>query len=238
MNAIEVKNFSLSFGKHLVLSQVDLSVGPRGIHSLLGPSGCGKSTLLLFLAGLLGTPPGLRISGNVKVSQNVRMVFQKPCPFAISIFENVTLALKEKGFRGSELSDRTENALKRAGLWNEIMNRLHESALTLSGGQQQRLCLARSLALEPDLLLLDEPCSSLDPLSNRKIEATLIELSVQTPILIVTHNLAQARRISTQMTLIWNESEGSRVVETGETEVMFRQPKSEIAKDYFSGVLG
>lgn len=238
MNALRMKNFSLSFGSRQVLNQVSLSVGMTGIHSLLGPSGCGKSTLLLYAAGLLRTQSDLKISGELEVTSNVGMVFQKPYPFAISVLENVGLALKEKGYRGSELRDRSELALKQAGLWTEVKDRLNESALKLSGGQQQRLCLARVLALEPNLLLLDEPCSSLDPLSTRTIESTLIELSERTPMLIVTHNLAQARRISSQMTLIWNDSVGSRVLESGSTESLFSQPQSAIARDYFSGALG
>lgn len=238
MNSLEMKNFSLSFGSRKVLNQIDLTVGQTGIHSLLGPSGCGKSTLLLYAAGLLRNQADLKVSGELRVSPQVGMVFQKPYPFAISVLENVALALKEKGFRGSELMDRAQFALSQAGLWGEVKDRLHESALKLSGGQQQRLCLARVLALEPNLLLLDEPCSSLDPLSTRTIESTLIELSERTPMLIVTHNLAQARRISSQMTLIWNDSVGSRVLEKGATESVFRQPGSEIAKDYLSGALG
>lgn len=254
MTQLNVQDLSVWYGDHRVLNRIGFSLPKNRITSLLGPSGSGKSTLLMSLAGLVRGVPGVRLQGTVQWRDHsprsieldplgsrgdaFGVVFQKPMPFPISIFDNVALALKERRVPKLEIQDRVEDALRRANLWKEVHFRLRESALRLSGGQQQRLCLARSLVLEPEVLYLDEPCSSLDPLSTQTVEQTISEISQGTTVLIVTHNLAQARRLSDKVMLLWNEGDGGRLIRAGSPKEVFCEDRNEHASDYLMGRLG
>lgn len=235
-----MEELSVSYGNKVVLSEVSFSLRLNAITSVVGPSGCGKSTLLLALAGLLEGHPSIKIRGLIEgfEREHLGIVFQKPLPFRLSIYENVALALREIITSKRGICDRVEEALTDAGLLSEVKDRLNESALKLSGGQQQRLCLARTLALRPSVLFLDEPCSNLDPISTQLIEQTLLKLSSKTTVLIVTHNLSQARRLSQNVMVLWNTGLGGTIVEKGGTQDIFINPKLEIVRQYFDGFLG
>lgn len=235
-----VKHLSVSYGNKAVLSEVSFSLCLNAITSVVGPSGCGKSTLLLALAGLLEDAPSVHVRGAFEgfEREHLGIVFQKPLPFRLSIYENVALALREITASERDVRHRVEEALTDAGLWSEVRDRLNESALKLSGGQQQRLCLARTLALRPSVLLLDEPCSSLDPISTQGIEQTLLRLSSKTTVLIVTHNLSQARRLSQNVMVLWDTGFGGTIVEKGGVQDIFINPKLEVVRQYFNGFLG
>ncbi|MBK7844632.1 MAG: ATP-binding cassette domain-containing protein [Bdellovibrionales bacterium] len=235
-----VKQLSVSYGSKAVLSEVSFSLCLNAITSVVGPSGCGKSTLLLVLAGLLEDTPSVHVRGAIEgfEREHLGIVFQKPLPFRLSIYENVALALREITTSEMDIRLRVEEALTDAGLWPEVRDRLNESALKLSGGQQQRLCLARTLALRPSVLLLDEPCSSLDPISTQGIEQTLLRLSSKTTVLIVTHNLSQARRLSQNVMVLWDTGFGGTIVEKGGAQDIFINPKIEIVRQYLNGFLG
>ncbi len=241
ISALTVESLSVSFGDIQVLSEINLSLKPRTISSLVGPSGCGKTTFLMAVSGLLKDQEGAKIQGLISTNtgfESVGYVFQKPTPFRLSIFENVALALKERKVTGQHLKNKVRLALEKAGLWAEVSHRLGDLATNLSGGQQQRLCLARALALDPDVLLLDEPCSSLDPMAARKIEETLVQLSKTTTILIVTHNLNQAKRISEHTFVFWNSQSAGRLLEEGPTREIFASSKNPIVHQYLNGFLG
>jgi phosphate transport system ATP-binding protein len=235
-----VKDLSVSYGNKAVLSEVSFSLCLNAITSVVGPSGCGKSTLLLVLAGLHEDTPSVHVRGAIEgfEREHLGIVFQKPLPFRLSIYENVALALREITACERDIRLRVEEALADAGLWPEVRDRLNESALKLSGGQQQRLCLARTLALRPSVLLLDEPCSSLDPISTQGIEQTLMRLSSKTTVLIVTHNLSQARRLSQNVMVLWDTGFGGTIVEMGRVQDIFINPKLEVVRQYFNGFLG
>jgi phosphate transport system ATP-binding protein len=244
------------FGKRKVLENCTLTMEERHVTALIGPSGCGKSTFLRILNRLHEVVAGAQISGKVEldgidiygpsltatqVRSRIGMVFQKPNPFpAMSIEENVLAGLKLSRRSTPDKNALVEESLTRAGLWNEVKDRLKEGGMTLSGGQQQRLCIARSLAVRPQVLLLDEPCSALDPISTRVVEETVKELANEVTIVIVTHNMQQALRVSDRCAffLVEEFGEPGRIVEAGETKQMFESPADERTLAYVTGQFG
>jgi phosphate transport system ATP-binding protein len=253
MTKLETKNLSISYHQKCALSSVSLAFREGRIHALLGPSGCGKSSFLYALNRLHDLDLNAKVSGEVLLDginvyqpridvlalrKRVGLIFQKPNPFPFSISENISFALKEHGAAKSELSGRVEAALVQAALWDEVKDRLQKPALELSGGQQQRLCIARAIALAPEVLLLDEPCASLDPISTAKIEELLSRLKGRYTMIVVTHNLAQARRISERAAFFWCRDGRGELVEEGETTQLFEAPIQPETKDYLQGRLG
>jgi phosphate transport system ATP-binding protein len=245
------------FGSHKVLERVSLSMPPGVVTALIGPSGCGKSTFLRILNRMHETAKGAQLAGEVRLNgqdiyapgvrvtetrNRIGMVFQKPNPFpAMSIAENVVAGLQLTGVRVSraERAATIESCLSRAGLWNEVKDRLAQPGGALSGGQQQRLCIARSLAVKPDILLMDEPCSALDPGSTARIEQTITDLMYEVTIVIVTHNMQQAARVSQQCAFFLAEQGApGGIVEAGATEQMFRDPQDPRTADYVHGRFG
>lgn len=254
-STLSAENISVWFGQRQVLENVNLTFPANQVTALIGPSGCGKSTFLRTLnrmhelipsAGLAGSVylDGADIYGPeadaVDVRINIGMVFQKPNPFpTMSIKENILSGLKLSGRKIDNAEELVETSLRRASIWNEVKDRLSDQALSLSGGQQQRLCIARSLAMNPKVLLMDEPCSALDPGSTRRIEETISELSESMTIVIVTHNMQQAQRVSDQ-TAFFLAEEGvpGGVVEFGRTEDVFNTPIDPRTNDYVNGHFG
>jgi phosphate transport system ATP-binding protein len=254
LDAIEV---SAWFGDTQVLDDVSLTAQPATVTALIGPSGCGKSTFLRILNRMHEAVPGAQMAGEVHLNgediyapghrltdarREIGMVFQKPNPFpAMSISDNVAAGLALTGTKISrgERNDLVEHCLSRAGLWNEVKDRLSRPGSALSGGQQQRLCIARALAVEPQVLLMDEPCSALDPTSTRRIEETISELRTEVTIVIVTHNMQQAARVSQQAAFFLAE-QGSPggIVESGPTDELFNHPADERTSDYVNGRFG
>ena len=254
---LEAKKVSAWFGNHKVLDRVSLEMVTHQVTALIGPSGCGKSTFLRILNRMHESTSSARLAGEVLLNgtdiyaagqrvtetrRRVGMVFQKPNPFpAMSIADNVTAGLRLTGSRvgRGERVDLVERCLSRAGLWAEVKDRLGEPGSALSGGQQQRLCIARSLAVDPDVLLMDEPCSALDPTSTRRIEETIAELAPEVTIVIVTHNMQQAQRVSQQCAFFLAE-QGSPgvIVEAGTTEQVFGRPVDPRTSDYVHGRFG
>jgi phosphate transport system ATP-binding protein len=251
------ENVSAWFGDHKVLHRVNLEMQANQVTSLIGPSGCGKSTFLRILNRMHELVPSASLAGSVRIDgidiyrsdllitdirRRIGMVFQKPNPFpAMSVAENVVSGLKLAGRRLSrgEAQDTVKHCLERAGLWNEVKNRLGDPGGGLSGGQQQRLCIARALAVRPDVLLMDEPCSALDPTSTRRIEETIDELREQVTIVIVTHNMQQAARVSQYCAFfLAAEGEPGVVVEQGTTQKMFFHPEDQRTLDYVTGRFG
>jgi phosphate transport system ATP-binding protein len=251
------ENVSAWFGDHKVLHRVNLEMQANQVTSLIGPSGCGKSTFLRILNRMHELVPSASLAGNVRIDgidiyrsellitdirRRIGMVFQKPNPFpAMSVAENVVAGLKLGGHRlsRSDAQDTVKHCLERAGLWNEVKNRLGNPGGGLSGGQQQRLCIARALAVKPDVLLMDEPCSALDPTSTRRIEETIDELREQVTIVIVTHNMQQAARVSQYCAFfLAAEGEPGVVVEQGTTQKMFFHPEDQRTLDYVTGRFG
>jgi phosphate transport system ATP-binding protein len=247
---INVQHFCLWYGQKQALFDISLPI-PRGrITAMIGPSGCGKSTLLRSVNRLNDLIDNLRISGDMRLNgdsiygrfvdvielrKRMGMVFQKPNPFPMSIFENVVYPLRIDGERDKRvLQEVCERSLKGAALWDEVKDRLHESGLALSGGQQQRLCIARAIAGDPDVLLLDEPCSALDPIATGKIEDLIQELKGVYSILIVTHNMQQAARTSDYTAFMYL----GRVIEYGQTNVLFTNPLVKDTQDYITGRFG
>jgi len=254
---LEAENVSAWFGDHKVLHRVNLEMQANQVTSLIGPSGCGKSTFLRILNRMHELVPSASLAGSVRIDwidiyrsdllitdirRRIGMVFQKPNPFpAMSVAENVVAGLKLAGHRLSrgEAQDTVKHCLERAGLWNEVKNRLGDAGGGLSGGQQQRLCIARALAVKPDVLLMDEPCSALDPTSTRRIEETIDELREQVTIVIVTHNMQQAARVSQYCAFfLAAEGEPGVVVEQGTTQKMFFHPEDQRTLDYVTGRFG
>ncbi|MCI0506497.1 MAG: phosphate ABC transporter ATP-binding protein PstB [Gammaproteobacteria bacterium] len=246
----DVKSLSFWYGENRALSSVSMPVWDRKITALIGPSGCGKSTLLRSFNRMHDLYPGNRYDGEIRlypedrnliemdpglVRLRVGMVFQKPNPFPKSIFENVAAGLRVRGIhRRAVLDERVEKSLKDAALWNEVKDRMHDSAYSLSGGQQQRLCIARALAPQPDLLLLDEPTSALDPIATAKIEDLLTGLRQSVTVIIVTHNMQQAARIS-DLTGYMHMGE---LIEYGDTGELFTNPREKRTSDYITGRFG
>ena len=254
---LEARDVSAWFGTNKVLERVSLSMPPRTVTALIGPSGCGKSTFLRILNRMHESIPAARMAGQVLLNgddiydagvrithtrKRIGMVFQKPNPFpAMSIADNVTAGLKLTGTKvsRSERADLIESCLTRGGLWKEVKDRLDTPGQALSGGQQQRLCIARSLAVSPDVLLMDEPCSALDPTSTRRIEETIGELAPDVTIVIVTHNMQQAARVSQQCAFFLAEQgTPGGIVEAGTTRQIFENPVDPRTADYVNGRFG
>jgi phosphate transport system ATP-binding protein len=243
----------LYYGAYRAVRDVALGIHKSTITAFIGPSGCGKSTVLRSLNRMNDLKRGFRLMGHVRylgkdiygktvdpvaVRRTIGMVFQKPNPFAMSIYRNVTYGLRLNGYRGDQ-QERVEQALRNAALWDEVKDKLHASAFSLSGGQQQRLCIARSIATEPAVLLMDEPCASLDPIATRKIEDLMCELSARYTIAIATHNMQQARRVANNTAFFSvDTSDGTRtgyLVECGETQQLFDQPKEQATQAFVRG---
>jgi phosphate transport system ATP-binding protein len=252
---LESKDINVWFGERHVLKNVSLQFPSNEVTALIGPSGCGKSTFIRTLNRMHELIPGAGLAGSVlldgqdiygeevdptSVRLRVGMVFQKPNPFpTMSIKENVISGLKLSGRKGEITEDLVENSLKRASMWAEVKDRLGEPAISLSGGQQQRLCIARSLAMNPEVLLMDEPCSALDPGSTRRIEETILELKESMSIVIVTHNMQQAQRVADKTAFFLAEDGNpGRVVEFGDTEDVFNKPIDPRTNDYVNGHFG
>ena len=247
---ISAKNLNLWYGDFKALKSISLDVGEKEITALIGPSGCGKSTFLKALNRMNDLVPNVRIEGDVRLRgedifskemqltdlrRRVGMVFQKANPFPMSIYDNITYGPKLHGVHNkAELDELVESSLRGAALWDEVKDRLKKSALGLSGGQQQRLCIARALAVEPEVLLMDEPTSALDPISTSKIEELAMELKEKYTIVIVTHNMQQAVRISDHTAFFLL----GELVEYGETEKLFSQPQDKRTEDYITGRFG
>ena len=250
IGTIEAREFSFWYGKKQALTQIQMAVPPRAVTALIGPSGCGKSTFLRSINRLNDLIPGIRHEGDmcldgqtifdkkmdvVALRQRVGMVFQRWNPFPKSIYENVAYGPRINGTDSREsLDEIVERSLRRAALWEEVKDRLRTSALGLSGGQQQRVCIARALANQPEVLLLDEPASALDPSSTQKIEELLYELKQELTIIIVTHNLQQAARASDHTAFFFM----GRLVEFGATEQIFTRPREDRTEAYITGRFG
>lgn len=251
---IRTESLCIYYDDKLAVRNVSIDVPTGKISAIVGPSGCGKSTFLSALNRMTDLVPNARVTGNVIVDccdiqdsrrspaqlrRCVGMIFQKPNPFPMSIRNNIQLALREHGNRDRlKLDAITQGVLSDVGLWDEVKDRLDDPALQLSGGQQQRLCIARALALKPSVLLMDEPCSALDPIASAKVESLITSLSGQYTILIVTHNLAQARRISDEIAVFWAIDGAGEIIEKGPTATVFDNPTHPTSRAYFDGVAG
>jgi phosphate transport system ATP-binding protein len=244
---MEVKNLNFYYGSTQALKNINMPIYDKKVTALIGPSGCGKTTLLRCLNRMHDLYPNNRYEGEILLDgesifkmdvidlrSKVGMVFQKPTPFPMSIFDNVAFGLRLKGIKGTELKDRVEKALKDAALWDEVKDRLKDSAFSLSGGQQQRLCIARAIAVEPEVLLFDEPTSALDPISTAKIEELIVELKKKITIVIVTHNMQQAARISDFTGFMYL----GELIEFNPTEKIFTKPDKKLTEDYVTGRFG
>ena len=249
MDKLTISNLSLFYGQSQALHDISLAIPERQIMAFIGPSGCGKSTLLKSLNRMNDLVPGCRITGSIcledqDISQGpdvnllrrrVGMVFQKPNPFPMSIYDNIAFGPRTHGIKGKEELDViVEQSLRDAAIWDEVKDRLKKSALGLSGGQQQRLCIARALAVQPEVLLLDESTSALDPISTAKIEDLVIELASKYTVIMVTHNMLQAIRVSTKTAFFLL----GEMVEAGDTDALFTHPKDSRTADYVSGRFG
>jgi phosphate transport system ATP-binding protein len=247
---ILIRQLNLSYGDNHVLHDVNMDIEAQRVTAFIGPSGCGKSTLLRCLNRMNDLIDDVRISGTlhiggknvyapstdvIEVRRKVGMVFQKSNPFPKSIYENVVYGLRIAGTRDrAALDEACERSLRGAALWDEVKDRLHESGLGLSGGQQQRLCIARAIAVEPEILLMDEPCSALDPIATLKVEELIFSLKERYTIVIVTHNLQQAARVSDRTAFFWL----GRLVEYGNTPDLFTKPQDKLTEDYITGRFG
>jgi phosphate transport system ATP-binding protein len=252
---VDIKGLSVYYGKFRALADINLSVHEKRITAIIGPSGCGKSTLLRSFNRMNDLTPGCRMEGEiyldgenvlssgmdvVNVRRRVGMVFQRPNPFPKSIFDNVAYGPRLYGIHNrSDLESIVEHSLKSSALWNEVKDKLNQSGLSISGGQQQRLCIARALAVEPEVILMDEPASALDPISTLKIEELMQELKKDYTIVIVTHNMQQAARVSdfTAMMMI-DEARAGRMIEYDATNTIFTRPKDRRTEDYVTGRFG
>ena len=250
MDKIVTKKLSLFYGEKQILKKIDLKIPQNNITAIIGPSGCGKSSLLRCMNRLNDLIPVSRIEGQilfdgkdlyaddidvVEIRRKIGMVFQKPNPFPKSIYDNIAYALRINGIKNKKkLSEIVEKSLKDSGLWQEIKDQLNTSAMELSGGQQQRLCIARALAVEPKVILMDEPCSALDPAGTFKIEELMMELKQQYTIIIVTHNMQQAARVSNSTGFLYL----GELIEFGETNQIFTRPEHKLTENYISGRFG
>lgn len=251
---LRCRDVSIGYGEKTVLGPVSLEFRRGEITAIIGPSGCGKSSFLQALNRISDLIPGCHVRGAVwldgtsiyekqtdliDLRRRVGMIFQKPNPFPISVRRNIELPLQEKGIRDRRRRTAiVQRVLEEVGLWDEVRNRLDSPALDLSGGQQQRLCIARALALEPQVLLFDEPCSALDPLSSQTVEDLIRSLCRRTTIVIVTHNLAQARRIAHHAAMFWHEAGAGRLIESGSSSDIFERPQHPVTAAYVQGVTG
>ncbi|QCJ45266.1 phosphate ABC transporter ATP-binding protein [Bacillus sp. S3] len=249
-NILNVKNLEIFYGEKRAVNGISMDIGKNSVTALIGPSGCGKSTFLRSINRMNDLIPGARAQGEiiyedlnilseqinvVALRKEIGMVFQKPNPFPKSIYENITHALKFAGIKNkSTLNQIVEESLKKAALWDEVKDRLHKSALSLSGGQQQRLCIARTIAMKPTVMLLDEPSSALDPISNAKVEELIVELKKDYSIIIVTHNMQQASRISDKTAFFLNGD----LIEYDATGKIFTNPSVKKTEEYISGRFG
>ncbi len=255
---LSIENLTVSYGKTPVLADVSLDIYKGCITALIGPSGCGKTSFLNTLNRLTDLIPGARVEGRIRLTGNdgtfdlldpaldvlalrrrIGMVFQRPNPFPLSIRRNLELPLREHGVRNAGLlAHKIETALADVGLWNEVRDRLDSPALALSGGQQQRLCIARALALEPEILLMDEPCSALDPIASGVVEETIQSLAGRHTLVIVTHNLAQARRIGNYAAFFWMRERMGQLIEFGQCRQIFDAPREDATTAFVSGARG
>jgi phosphate transport system ATP-binding protein len=248
---IEARDLNFYYGAKRALESINLAIQANLVTAFIGPSGCGKSTFLRTLNRMNDIIPGTRVEGRVEIDgediyaagvdvvqlrRRVGMVFQKSNPFPKSIFENVAYGLRVNNMARSksELTERVEDSLRAAAIWDEVKDRLNDSALALSGGQQQRLCIARALAIRPDVLLMDEPASALDPIATQRIEELIYELKKNYTIVIVTHNMQQAARVSDYTAFFWL----GRLIEYGRTERLFTAPNEKLTEDYVTGRCG
>jgi len=247
---LDVKNLEFFYGDKRAVNGISMQIEKNSITALIGPSGCGKSTFLRTVNRMNDLIPGARAQGEilyedinllsdyinvVALRKEIGMVFQKPNPFPKSIYDNITHALKYNGVRKKAELDRiVEESLTKAALWEEVKDRLHKSALSLSGGQQQRLCIARTIAMKPTVMLLDEPSSALDPISNAKVEELILELKKDYTIIIVTHNMSQASRISDKTAFFFSGD----LIEYDVTETIFTAPSNQKTEEYISGRFG
>ena len=255
-SVIDVDILELYYGQFKAVRDTRLHLQRNAVTAFIGPSGCGKSTVLRCINRMNDLVRGFRFKGKVNyrgkdiydpaidpvaVRRYIGMVFQQPNPFAMSIYRNVAFGLRLNGFRG-KLDDKVEEALRGAALWEEVKDKLKASGLSLSGGQQQRLCIARAVATEPEVLLMDEPCSALDPVATRKIEELMLELKKRFTIAIVTHNLQQAKRVADKTGFLYvDTTQGGRtgyLVEYEDTDRIFNDPKDKHTKDYIRGAFG
>ena len=257
--SIELEDVTISYGDYDAVKNIFLDIGRGKVTALIGPSGCGKSTILRSINRMNDLVEGCSLTGKVifegndlynhlidpvEVRRRIGMVFQQPNPFPKSIYENIAFGARINGFTG-DMDELVEDSLKKAAVWDECKDKLTESGCSLSGGQQQRLCIARTIAIKPDVILMDEPCSALDPISTLKIEETIHELKKKFTIVIVTHNMQQALRLSDYTAFfnaeILNKDTGSKVgylAEYNETQKIFNSPKQESTQDYISGKFG
>ena len=249
-NAIEVRNLDFYYGKFQGLKNVNLDIAEHRVTAFIGPSGCGKSTLLRTLNRMYSLYPGQRAEGEINFyGQNILnkgqdlnllraqigMVFQKPTPFPMSIYDNIAFGVRlYENLSKSDMDDRVESALSKAGIWNEVKDKLGQSGLSLSGGQQQRLCIARTVAVKPKVILLDEPTSALDPISTAKVEELVSELKKEYTVAIVTHNMQQAARVSDFTAYMYL----GELMEFGVTEQIFLKPSRQETEDYITGRFG
>jgi phosphate transport system ATP-binding protein len=253
-----VRDLSVHYGSNLALKGVTMDIRPRRITAIIGPSGCGKSTLIRCFNRMNELIPGARVSGQVlyhgediyapgidpvAVRRRIGMVFQRPNPFPKSIYDNIAFGAKINGYKG-DMDELVERSLRRAALWDEVKGKLKKSALDLSGGQQQRLCIARAIAVEPDVIVMDEPASALDPIATTRIEDLMQELKEDYSIIIVTHNMQQAARVSDETAFLYTEVDEPSsarwgiLVEFGETGQIFTRPRDKRTDDYVSGRFG
>lgn len=251
---IDVEQLSLRYHQTPAFHDVTLSINLGCITALVGPSGCGKTSFLTCLNRLTDLIAGCHVSGRILIDhmdvlahstdviqlrRRIGMIFQKPNPFPLSVRRNIEFPLREHGVRDQkQVAQTIETVLYDVGLWDEVKNRLDSPALALSGGQQQRLCIARALALSPEMLLMDEPCSALDPLSSGVVEDLIVSLRGRYTILIVTHNLAQARRIADYAALFWVHNGTGRLIEAGTAKQIFEEPRDPLTAAYISGMRG
>jgi phosphate transport system ATP-binding protein len=250
---IRFRNLHFYYGTFRAVKDVSIDIRPQEITALIGPSGCGKSTLLRTINRMNDLIPGIRVEGEVlyhgvnlyggdvdpvEVRRRIGMVFQKPNPFPKSIYDNIAFGPRVVGYRGN-MDELVESSLRRAAIWDEVKDKLKQSGLALSGGQQQRLCIARAIATEPDVILMDEPCSALDPRSTLQIEELMAELKKNYTIVIVTHNMQQASRASDRTVFMtMADDRAGYVVEQGDTMEIFTNPKHQLTEDYVSGRFG
>ena len=248
--AVEAREVSVYYGQKQAIHSVSLRIAPKRVTALIGPSGCGKRTLLRSITRMNDTIPSCRLAGQLLVHgddihgsnvdpvllrRKVGLIFQKPNPFPKSIFKNVAFGVQlHYKATAAELNAVVEGALRQANLWDEVKDRLHENALGLSGGQQQRLCIARALAIQPEILLMDEPCSALDPIATAKIEDLIFELKKDITVIIVTHNMQQAARVADYTAFLYL----GKLVEYGPTIDLFERPKDELTEKYITGRFG
>lgn len=250
MNVFSIENMNLWYGESHALKDINLDIEEKSITALIGPSGCGKSTFIKSLNRMNDLIPNVKIEGNIKykghdiyspdvdvneLRREIGMVFQKPNPFPMSIYDNVAYGPRTHGIRSKAMLDEiVEKSLQNAAIWDEVKDRLKKSALGLSGGQQQRLCIARALAVEPEVLLMDEPTSALDPISTAKVEELAVELKNNYCIIMVTHNMQQAARISDYTAFFFL----GELIEMSKTDLLFSKPSDKRTEDYITGRFG